>query len=135
MRELTLPADVTYIKIPPLGGIICREGQLTHLFFPGRVGRGYGSEWTLVVVVVVSPALMGLKVQNLNTKTPLGARKGLAPSLKVQNLNTKTPLGARRGLAPSLKVQNLNTKTPLGERKGLAPSLNLGPEVVIHTPS
>ena len=90
---------------------ICREGQLTHLFFPGRVGRGYGSEWTLVVV---SPALMGLKVQNLNTKTPLGARKGLAPSLKVQNLNTKTPLGAR---------------------KGLAPSLNLGPEVVIHTPS
>ena len=29
---------------------ICREGQLTHLFFPGRVGRGYGPDWTLVVV-------------------------------------------------------------------------------------
>ena len=33
---------------------ICREGQLTHLFFPGRVGRGYGPDWTLAVV---SPAL------------------------------------------------------------------------------
>ena len=37
---------------------ICREGQLMHLFFPGRVGRGYGPDWTLAVVVV-SPALRG----------------------------------------------------------------------------
>ena len=78
---------------------ICREGQLTHLFFPGRVGRGYGPEWTLVVV---SPALMGLKVQNLNIFFPRRARKGLAPSLKVQNLNIFFPRRACKGLAPSL---------------------------------
>ena len=34
---------------------VCREGHPTHLFFPGRVGRGYGPEWTLAVV---SPAQM-----------------------------------------------------------------------------
>ena len=34
---------------------VCREGQLTHLFFPVRVGRGYGPGWT--VAVVVSPSL------------------------------------------------------------------------------
>ena len=34
---------------------ICREGQLTHLFFPGRVGRGYGPDWTLVFVVSPAP--------------------------------------------------------------------------------
>ena len=35
---------------------ICREGQLTHLFFPGRVGRGYGPHWTLVFVVSPAPS-------------------------------------------------------------------------------
>ena len=34
---------------------VCREGQLTHLFFPGRVGRGYGPDWTLVFVVSPAP--------------------------------------------------------------------------------
>ena len=29
---------------------VCGEGQITHLFFPGRVGRGYGPDWTLAVV-------------------------------------------------------------------------------------
>ena len=38
---------------PLLPLFICREGQLTHLFFPGRVGRGYGPDWT----VAVSPSL------------------------------------------------------------------------------
>ena len=40
--------------------IICREGQLTHLFFPGRVGRGYGPDWTLVV----SPAEIIYNIYN-----------------------------------------------------------------------
>ena len=49
--------------LSPCGGCyVCREGQLTHFFFPGRVGRGYGSDWTLAVVVVVSPALSGWNV-------------------------------------------------------------------------
>ena len=34
---------------------VCREGQLTHSFFPGRVGRGYGPDWTLVFVVSLAP--------------------------------------------------------------------------------
>ena len=76
MRELTLPADniILYIiysslHIPARGGgniyiyiyisfYICREGQLTHLFFPGRVGRGYGPEWTLAVVVSPCPSVL-----------------------------------------------------------------------------
>ena len=59
---------------------ICREGQLTHLFFPGRVGRGYGPDWTLVVVVVVSPAQ---KITFLKSGSPspgMGPRGPGAPN-------------------------------------------------------
>ena len=38
-----------YIHILFIMYYICREGQLTHLFFPGRVGQGYGPDWTLAV--------------------------------------------------------------------------------------
>ena len=44
---------------------ICREGQLTHLFFPGRVGRGYGPGWTVAVLPALSGWLVGWLVDSL----------------------------------------------------------------------
>ena len=38
-----------------------RVSSRTYVF-PVRVGRGYGPGWTVVVVVVVSPALSGRNV-------------------------------------------------------------------------
>ena len=115
MRELTPPADICtqicyviyniYTYLLNLVCIVCREGQLTHLFFPGRVGRGYGPDWTLVVSPAPIGWLVGLDEKSIfgTEKTPEGAPRywwlALSQSLwffqKVDFWDGKNPRRAR----------------------------------------
>ena len=82
---------------------VCREGQLTHLFFPGRVGQGYGPDWTLVFVFVVSPAPIGWLVGWLQPKKPKDAPKYMKKSVFGTE---KTPGGRAQVLVASFKSKS-----------------------------
>ena len=89
--------------------LVCREGQLTHLFFPGCVGRGYGLEWTLVVVV--SPWLrVGGEVYGF-LKISMFFYKNCTFSIKNHFV------GERPRDAPNPKGEHVVTKKSLFGRK------------------
>ena len=70
---------------------ICRDGQLTHLFFPGRVGRGYGPGWTLVVV---SPPQKVTFLKN-DFPSPEMVPRGPGPQKYLPHLPTFFPKKSR----------------------------------------
>ena len=69
--------------------------MLTHLFFPGRVGRGYGPDWTLVV----SPAQM-----IYNTYPKILYKMGPYASIWAHTLRIRSHIGYKGSGMPKMSL-------------------------------